>query len=214
MNVLQGNGCTVTVDERSISITSKLETDHQWELCSVDALSEWKQQGDFCSFQIFSENHGALIRFAKEDRAPFQALYRQLGQTAVNGITRLVQTHRMAYVGGNSSIPKKSNVTMEIYDRFIEWIVVAAQKEIQRLCIPYQKIHCVKAMRMETIREEYENSYVFLFGPMAALYKKKPVKKQKLLVFELDLEPTVLAFFESDDSEKIAEFFRALTQSV
>ena len=200
MTSLTGNGCTVTYDERSIRVDSKMEGSHETAWDQIDSVTEWKQDTEFGSFQMIAGSDVSAIKFELKQKKEFEEIYEKAGSFARQGIARLVTSYRLAYVGGNTGIPRGSSVTLEGYDRFLLCVSVAVRKGIERTLIPYTMVEHIRIETQDEIKERFEDHRVLLSGPLATMFKKKPKKKQRLLTLDA-IDPNgqpILLVFEGD----------------
>ncbi|MBP3852875.1 MAG: SHOCT domain-containing protein [Erysipelotrichaceae bacterium] len=200
MTSLTGNGCTVTWDERSIRVDSKMEGCHEIPWNQMESVTEWKQDTEFGSFQMIAGADVAAVKFDLKQKEEFEEIYEKAGAFARQGIARLVTSYRLAYVGGNTGIPRGSSVTLEVYDKFLLCVSVAVRKGIERTLIPFTMVEHIRIETQDEIKERFEDHRVLLSGPLATMFKKKPKKKQKLLTLDA-IDPNgqaILLVFEGD----------------
>ena len=179
METFVGNGCNVELDGNTITI--KGNQTKQFTLQEIEYVTE-KESG---SFHFVTHQQVYSFKYDIDQETHWQSLYQTIGNYAKQGITRKAKSFQLAYVVGDASFDRGSNVTFEIYDRFILCTGVSVKKGIKRFALLYPLIESVSLKTLDEIREQQDHK-PFMLGSLSAWIKQKPKRQQKLLTLVYD----------------------------
>ena len=179
METFVGNGYNVELDDNKIII--KGNQTKQFTLQEIEYVTEKEN----CSFYVVSKQEVISFKYDSSQEDSWQSLYQAIGYSAKNGITRKVKSFQLAYVMGDASFDRGSNITFEIYDRFILCTSVSVKKGIKRFALLYPLIESVSLKTLDEIREQQDHK-PFMLGSLSAWIKQKPKRQQNLLTLMYD----------------------------